>query len=202
MQKTVFALLSLALAAGCGPHRYLVWQSSPPAPALMGRTAINVADRREPQKGGTDPTMLGFQRSGFGIPFPIRLHSPAQLSMDVHALLTEAALASGVAVLPPGLDGAAGSRVMVEIQNFWCDGYWPVYKGGVTASVTIVDGASNQVRVPGQPLMAEGQSGNCREAYHRALTTLFMNARAMFSAPPIHDALVASAGGPPPSPAQ
>ena len=209
MLKHVLALLSLVVVAGCGPHRYLVWEAAPPAPSLMGRAAINVTDHREPKKGGDDPSVVGFQRSGFGIPYPIHIGNPGQLSMDMHELLAEAMMSVGVAVLAPGQDQGASSRVMVDIQSFWCDGYWPVFKGGIVAGVTIVDGATNQVRVPGQPLAAEGAAGDCRTAYHKALNALFNNARAMFGSPQIHEALVAAGpppmGGappPPPPPAQ
>jgi hypothetical protein len=202
MHLRAFAVLSLAVAAGCGPHHYLMWEAAPPAPTMMGRVAVTVTDRREAKRGGEDPTSVGFQRSGWGIPYPIRIGDPSQLAMDVHDLLSQAMLSSGVGVLAPGQPQGATSHVMVDIQNFWCDGYWPVYKAGVALGVTVVDPATNTVRMPGQPLLAEGQAGDCRNAYHNALNTLFNNARAMFSAPQVHDALAmpGPGGAPPPPP--
>lgn len=204
MLRPALALCTLvAVAAGCGPHRYLIWEAAPPAPSVMGRAAITVTDRREPKKGGQDPSVVGFQRDGWGIPHPIHIGDAMQLSMDMHDLLTQAALSAGVGVTPPGQEGGATSRIVVEIQNFWCDGYWPVFKGGVVASVTVIDPASNQVRIPGQPLQSEGQDGNCRGAFHRSLNNLVMTARALFATPQVHDALVAAGGAPPPpAPAQ
>jgi hypothetical protein len=197
MTRPVLALFSLLVAAGCGPSHYLIWEAAPPAPGVMGRAAISVADRREAKKGGQDPSVVGFQRNGWGIPFAIHIGGPEQLSMDMHDLIAQAALSAGIGVAAPGQDQGATSRIVIEIQNFWCDGYWPVYKGGVVASVVITDAATNQVRIPGQPLQAEGSDGQCRGAYHKALNSLFMTARAMFSSPQIRGALLA-AGGPPP----
>jgi hypothetical protein len=199
-KTTWFALVAFAVI-GCGPRRYLAWEGSPPAPALTGRVSVEVADRREPKRGGEDPSVIGIQRSGWGIPYPLRIGGPAELTLEMHDLFAEAALSTGIGVLPFGQSAGATSRLAVEIQSFWCDGYFPVYKAHAVASAVIVDGATNQVRVPGQPLTAEGQAGDCRHALRRTMSSLYSSARGWFATPQIHAALVGEPlpPGPPPS---
>ncbi len=202
MLKSLLACsLLLAAAFGCGPRRYLAWDGAPPAPALMGRVSVEVADRREPKRGGEDPSVIGIQRSGWGIPYPIHIGGPAELALELHDLFAEAANSTGIGVLPLGQAAGATSRLAVEIQTFWCDGYFPVFKAHAVASAVIVDGATGQVRVPGQPLTAEGQAGDCRRALRRTMSALYSSARGLFANPQLHAALIAeSAGAPPPGP--
>jgi hypothetical protein len=122
-----------------------------------------------------------------------------QLTMDVHDLVTGAALSAGLGVVPPGQEQGATSRIAVDIQNFWCDGYWPVYKAGVVMGVTIVDPSGTQVRIPAQPIQGEQSDGDCRGAYRKVLTNVFSVLRAMFSSPQIGAAVVGNpAMGAPP----
>lgn len=197
--RTLSAVLLLVAAGfGCGPSRYLAWDAAPPAPSLIGRVSIEVGDRREPKHGGEDPSVIGLQRSGFGIPYPIHIGGRAELSLEMHDILTDAAMSEGIGVLPPGPPVGATSRLVVEIQQFWCDGYFPVYKSNISASATIVDGATGQVRVPGQPLVAAANDGDCRHALRRAVNQLYGSARGWFANPQIRNALVGESVPPPP----
>ena len=75
-----------------------------------------------------------------------------------------------------------------------------MFKADAVASATIVDGATGQVRVPGQPLMGHGESGSCRGALHRMREALAASARGIFTTPQLRDALVAEPGPPPGAP--
>ena len=187
-------------ALGCGPT-YVIQQPAPPPPPLYGRVSIEVSDRREPKKGGADPAMIGNERSGWGIPYPLRLNGPAELSYEMHELFGQQAIAAQIGVLPIGQTAGATSRLIVEIQTYWCDGYPPLFKADAVASAVVVDGLTGQVRVPAQPLMGHGEAGTCRHAIHRMREALAASARAMFATPQVHDALIAEpAAAPPPPP--
>jgi hypothetical protein len=192
--------LMLVLAvAGCGPT-YIVQQPAPPPPQLYGRVSIEVADHREPKKGGADPAMIGNERSGWGIPYPVRLGGPAELAFQVHELFAQEAMNTGIGVLPIGQAQGATSRLIIDIQQYWCDGYPPSFKADAVASAMIIDGATGQVRVPGQPLVAHGEAGSCRHALRRMLNSLSSSARGMFATPQLHQALIAEPGPPPGAP--
>jgi len=187
-KPTLFLLLSVASIA-CGP-RYVVVQPAPPPPTLYGRVSVEVTDRREPKKGGADPSVIGNERSGWGIPYPVRIGGPAELALEVHDLFAEAATSTQIGVLPLGQSAGATSRLILEIQSFWCDGYPPAFKADAVISATIVDGATGQVRVPGQPITAHGEAGSCRYALRRAMASLSSSARGLFATPQLHAALI------------
>jgi hypothetical protein len=193
---TLWLLLAVA---GCGPT-YIVQQQAPPPPPLYGRVSVEIADRREPKKGGADPSLIGNERSGWGIPYPLRLGGPAELAYQVHELFAQEAIATGIGVLPLGQGQGATSRLIVEIQQYWCDGYPPSFKADAVASAMVIDGVTGQVRVPGQPLSAHGEAGSCRHALRRMLNSLSASARGMFANPPLHAALIAEPGPPPGAP--
>ena len=196
-----------ALAAlgggGCGPT-YVVERRDGPPPPLFGRVSIEVTDHREPKKGGADPSLIGNERSGWGIPFPVRVDGG--LSFQLHDFVARQALDVQIGVLPTGQIAGATSRLIIDTQQYWCDGYPPLFKADGVASATIVDGATAQVRVPGQPLMGHGEAGNCRVALHRMREALAASTRAFFTTPQLRDALIGepappqSAPPPPPPP--
>ena len=189
-------LLLAAWGAGCGP-RYVIVRPAPPPLPLYGRVSIEVSDHREPKKGGADPSVIGNERSGWGIPYPLRLGGPAELSMQVHDLFAQEAIATQIGVLPLGQTAGATSRLIVDIQSYWCDGYPPSFKADAVASATIIDGATGQVRVPGQPLSAHGEAGSCGYALRRMMRSLAGSARGMFADPQLHAALIAEPAGAP-----
>lgn len=183
----------LAAGFGCGPT-YIV-RTSTPAPTLYGRVSVEVTDRRDPKHGGADPSQIGIERGSWGIPSPVRIGAP--LALELHDLLADAASSTGIGVLPLGQNAGATSRLMVEIQDFWCDGYPPVFKSRAVASAAILDGMTGQVRVPGQPLMAERDAGNCHAALRRTMDALRTAAVAMFANPQLHAALINEPAAPP-----
>jgi hypothetical protein len=188
-------LCSLLLGGCFGP--YLRWNAMPPAPMVAGKAEIVVADHREPKKGGLDPTHIGNERNGFGIPFPIRLGSTVDAGMTVREVIAQALLAAGVGVAPLG-DMQISSRVQIEVQQMWCDGYMG-YKANLLAIVSVL-GPDNSVRVAPTPIAAEEGGFNCQAAYERALTKVGAAAVAVFSQPAVQAAAVGAAPPPPPPP--
>lgn len=189
----------VAAAFGCGPRVYVTQPQRP----LIGRISIEISDRREEKRGGADPSQIGIERSGFGIPYPIRVGGPAGLSLEVHDLFARAASSTELGVLAMGDLNGATSRLILEIQTYWCDGYFPVFKAHAVVSATIADGMTGQVRVPGQPLTADGEAGDCRNALHRMRRALYAAAQSYFVTPPLRQALIdepAAPQAPPPPP--
>jgi hypothetical protein len=187
MRKLLMLLLPVA-GVGCG-GTYLTYKAQPPAPSLNGKVAIEVRDTREAGRGGDKTDQVGLQTGAFGVPAPIRLRAPEDVSGTVHKLVGEAAQSAGVAVVPPGASDATG-KLLVEVQRFWCTGYSPAYKGDVTLSLTVTDPSGAQVRVPGQPLHAEAGGMDCRGIYKKILTQLFDSTRTALSAEPLRSAAV------------
>lgn len=199
MHKLSFAAL-LLLAVGCGP--YLQYRSMPPAPSPAGKAIVEVRDNREPKRGGDKKEQVGMHTGAFGIPDAIRVESPMTVTETIQKLVTEAALSAGIGVAGKGEEGSATSRVVVDISRLWCTGYSPVYKGDVTASMTVLDPGGQQVRVVGQPVHGEDGGMDCKRIYKKALTDFFNNARALFAMPQVHDAVVGANTRPAPPPAQ
>jgi hypothetical protein len=186
----------VVLIGGCGgPERYLRWNSRPSAPAVTGNLAIEVMDRREPEKGGNDTRAIGLGTGAFGIPDTIRLASPTEVAESVHDYLAQAALAGGIAVAAPG--GAPPSaKAMVVIQTMWCTGYAFVFKADVTLNITFVDPATNQVRMNTAPFHTDDGDSDCRGAYMKALSKGFDAALVMFNNPQVKGAVVGQAAPP------
>jgi hypothetical protein len=134
----------------------------------------------------------------------VRLGGPAELAFQVHELFAQEAINTGIGVLPLGQAQGATSRLIVEVQQYWCDGYPPSFKADAVASAMIIDGATGQVRVPGQPLSAHGEAGSCHWALRRVMDALSSSARGMFANPQLHQALIDEPGppqgAPPPPP--
>jgi hypothetical protein len=194
-----FAVLMLC-AVGCGP--YLQYKTMPPAASPAGKIIVDVRDSREPKAGGTNHEQVGMQTGSFGIPSPIRIESPTKMVETMHQLVSEAALAAGVGVATSDGDPTATARVIVDVQRFWCTGYNPVYKGDITASVSVLDPAAQQVRVPGQPVHSEDGGMNCRSIFRKALTDFFVATRTMLSMPPVVAAATGANTQAAPPPAQ
>jgi len=200
MTKSALYLVAGTLVLGavaCG-GRWMMWTARPAAPAVAGKLMITVADHREVAKGGKDSRVVGQERNGWGIPFPIRLPTPTEAADSVRDLLGQAALTAGIGVAPLG-DAAPTAKVAVEIQSMWCDGYSPVYKAGMTASVMVL-GPDGAVRLPGVPLQADDGAWNCHDAYKKMLTKTYDQAVALMSQPQFKDAATGAAGAPPPPP--
>lgn len=200
MPKTpLFAALGL-LAVGCGP--YLQYKSMPPSSSPVGKLIVDVRDSREPKAGGLKHEQVGMQTGSFGIPTAIRVEGPTTVVDTMHALVSEAALAAGIGVATAPNDPAATGRVIVDIQRFWCTGYSPVYKGDITASMSVTDGAAQQVRVPGMMVHSEDGGMNCRSIFRKALTDFLNSARGMLLMPNVKAAATGANTMAAPPPAQ
>jgi hypothetical protein len=180
----------------CGGH-WMTWRMQPAAPAVAGKVQITVADHREEKKGGADPRVVGNERNGWGIPFAIRLPMPTDAADSVRELLGQAAMTAGIGVAPLG-DPTGTSKLAVEIQAMWCDGYSPVYKANMTASVMVL-GPDGSVRVPGQPIQVEDGAWNCHDAYRNMLTKAYQQAVAMMAQAPFRGAATGGGGAPAPA---
>jgi hypothetical protein len=196
MRKLLLMLLlplALGVVTGCGGSKtYLMYKAAPPAPALNGKVAIEVRDGREPNHGGGQNDVVGAETKAFvPVPTPVRLKAPEDVTGTVAKLLADAAQAAGLGVAAPGASDGT-SKIVVEVQRFWCTGYDPVYKVDATLSVIVTDPSGAQVRVPGQPVHGEAAAGRCRGAYQKALSQLFESARAVLGADPVKAAAVAA----------
>jgi hypothetical protein len=184
--KLAFAVLPL-LAVGCGP--YLQYKAQPPAPSLQGKVVVEVRDAREPGKGGNQHEQVGVQRGSFGIPDNIRVESPTMVADTMHSLVSDAAMAAGLGVAQKGDEAGATSRIVVDIQRFWCVGYGG-YKGDVTASVMVTDPSGQQIRIPGQPVHTDDGGIDCRRIFKKSLTEFLVAARALLLQPQVRAAAV------------
>lgn len=178
MQKVSFALLSVVLV-GCGP--YLQYKAQPAAPSPAGKIIVEVRDNREPKVGGDKKEVVGLQTGSFGIPTAIRVPTPTTVTETMTKLVGEAAMSAGVGVAAKGDEAGATARVIVDVQRFWCTGYNPVYKGDVTASLTVLDPNGQQVRIPGQPVHGQDGGMNCQGVFKKALTDFFSATKAMLA---------------------
>lgn len=180
-------LLALALlsTAGCAP--FLHYRAQPPSLPLAGRVVIEVHDRREPGRGGLQPQQIGVHANLIGIPRMLLAETPTTVDDTMARLVADAARAAGIGVAPPGQEATATARVVVEVQRFWCTGYTPVYKGDVTASLSVVDAAGN-VRVPAVVVHGEDGGLGCKKIYETALTRFFDGSRALFATPEVRAA--------------
>jgi hypothetical protein len=194
---TLMAAAATALIAagiGCG-GRWLRWSAKPAAPSVAGKIVLEVADHREPKKGGEDPRQVGFNREsgGFGIPGvprPILLPSATEYAESLRDLFGQAALTAGIGVAPAG-DNSGTARVVVEVSNGWCDGFFPVYKANVNAMVTVT-GPDNAPRMQPVPVASGDDAGDCQTAYKKTLTKLYDTAVGVMSTPQFKEAATVS----------
>lgn len=181
-------LLLLAAAAGCGTF-HVEWDPAPPQASLVGAVAIEVSDRRQNHQAGQDPSMVGNDRDSWGIPHPVRVDGSEALSVEVRNLFADAVQSDGIGVALPGQRVGVPTRLIVEIQDFWCEGYG-MFHAWMLASVMIVDTTTGQVRMAAQPLRADDTSFTCSRALGHATATLYQNARGFFANAAVRAALV------------
>ena len=119
-------LLCLALAlllpatAAAGVKIELRFERPDPAPELRGDLLVTFEDRREPDKGGEEPELVGQVRNGYGIPFGVFARGP-QLDRLVPAMVADALRAEGIRAKPGEVAGGQ-ARLHVRLDAFWCDG--------------------------------------------------------------------------------
>lgn len=192
-------MLCGVLAGGCVPAGpFLQWDAAAPAYVQpQGRVAIRyVPNRRPEKKGAQDAYQLGNQRSGFGIPYPIRPEGDPPIDQIVSQIVTQSMAASGIG-MTQAADPYATAHVSVEIHRLWCDGYYG-YKADVALQIVVIDprNGAERMRIP---VEREGSGAFCREAYRRALTDVSHMITQAFLQPQVRMAVV---GAPqPPSPA-
>jgi hypothetical protein len=120
----------------------------------------------------------------------------------IRKLVSDAALSAGLGVATDPNDTSATARLIVDVQRLWCTGYRPAYKADVTASVTVTDGAAQQIRVPGMLVHAEDGGMDCKRIFKTALTRFFGSARGMLTMPNVQAAATGANPQAAPPPAQ
>jgi hypothetical protein len=195
-------LLALTLLAGCAPPApYLRWNAQPPAPAMEGRIVIrDVINKRPPKKGADRPENVGNVRSGFGIPYAVRLDGgaegdnvePRTLGQAMSEFAASALSQAGLAVVQPA-DPQPTSHLWIEVQELWCDGYMGY--GATVSLVLVLTDPRNQALRTKVPLRQEGHAGSCRDAYTNALNVLQSQIAAAFMRPEVRAAAL-GAGAP------
>lgn len=189
MPSKTFAALLVTAAAGCGTF-HVEWDPVPAQASLVGAVSIEVTDRRMHRQGDNDKSLVGNDRDSWGLPHPVRVDGSEALAVELRNLFADAAQSDGIGVATPGQRVGVSTRLIVEIQDFWCDGLTPVYHAWLTASLEIVDAATNQVRMAAQPLTAKDTSLTCRGALGHTTATLYQNARGFFANASVRAALV------------
>jgi hypothetical protein len=196
-------------AIGCVHEPYLQWARHPPAPTPpQGRVSVRYVIGKRPEKRGDgDLSNIGNWRSGFGIPYPIRLQPPDHpLDVTMSQFLVEALNSAGIAVTPLQ-DPGASSHLSLEILDFWCDGYMG-YKATVSLMLFVLDPRTGGVRAQ-VPLQREGAAGpgffqsvqlRCKDAYTNALNAIQNDLMNALVAPQVRSAALGTA--PPPAPMQ
>ncbi len=194
----VAAVAAVALMlGGCGPSgSYLQWEPRVPAMQVQGRVAIKMVPNMRPAgHGDTEMNNLGNERSGFGIPFAVRLEDGTTLDGVLSRMVAEAMISAGIGTAGPG-DPNATANLAIEIHQFWCDGY-AGYKGTVELQLVLLDPASGAVRIR-VPVTKDGSGGSCRDAYRGALTAVSQELVIAFSSPAVRAAAIGGGGAAPP----
>ena len=197
------------MVVGCAPPApYLRWNANPPPPTMEGRIVIrDVINKRPPKKGADTPQNVGNVRSGFGIPYAVRLDGGAEGANVEPRTLTESmsefaatSLAqAGLAVVAP-TDPQPTAHLWVEVLELWCDGYMG-YGATVTLQLVLTDPRTQALRTK-VPVRQEGKGGTCRDAFANALNVLQSQIAAAFMRPDVRAAAVgAGAMAPPGAPA-
>ena len=195
--------VALALLVGCAPPApYLRWNAQPPPPTMEGRIVIrDVINKRPPKKGADTPQNVGNIRSGFGIPYAVRLDGgaeggnvePRTLSEAMGEFAATALSQAGLAVVAP-TDAQPTAHLWIEVLELWCDGYMG-YGATVSLQLVLTDPRTQALRTK-VPVRQEGHAGSCRDAYTNALNVLQPQIAAAFMRPDVRAAAV-GAGAPP-----
>jgi hypothetical protein len=222
-----FAVLLLSGCIQPVPSPVIRWSAQPPSMQQEGRVAVAyVINRRAADRGGADLSVVGNERSGYGIPYPVSVSNsmfttmPQPIDVALRAFVTDALRSSGLAVTAPE-DPAASAHIAVEIGDFWFDGYWG-YTGKIKLTVVVLDPRTRQPRTrmefagegtskpPKDPACAQFEGMNvvitanmtCN-IYAKALAQIEQQMIQAFTRPDIRGALVvAPAFAPPPPPPQ
>jgi hypothetical protein len=210
--RIVSLVLFALVSSGCVTEPYVQWEHRPPSPAPQGRVAIRyVVNKRAPEHGGAaDPDNIGNWRSGFGIPYAIRLGREPNRPLDatLGQFVGEALASAGLGVTSVQ-DPYATSHLSIEILDFWCDGYMG-YKATVSLMLVLLDPRLGNVRAQ-VPIQREGaiNAGTgmwmpvqqvCRVAYNTALNLVYADIVNALAQPQVRSAALGVALAPPPAP--
>lgn len=141
--KGTLATLVVAVAfsslAGCGSAGIAYQPSAAPASSSQ-RVILKVLDNRPPLEGGTEPAVVGYQRSAVGFKASIKESGPDAVTSLVRAATEDALGRAGIGV---GADGQ--TTLHAQVLTFWMDwgGYdflsGVAYKGTVAVEYTLQD---------------------------------------------------------------
>lgn len=186
----VVAVGTLALAACAEQRPFLVWNARPPAPALQGRVAVvGVRNSRPPKQGGTNPNQVGNNRAPAGIPYPVRLESDTALTDSLTRIIGEAAASAGLGVTQP-TDSAATALLSGNLEEFWCDGYPPVFNVQMKLGIDVLDPATKQPRTHVTVLRKDG-GPSCEDAIRELMNNAYDEIARALAQRDVHVAAVA-----------
>jgi hypothetical protein len=145
-------LLSIALPSflGCvtvSPAQapLLLWSVQAPAATAEGSVAvIQVVNQRTPNRGGPDLNLIANWRNAFGGAQPIRVDDSSQTTQPINVqesltqLVTQALRAAGIGTTAAG-DVGPTAHVVVEVGDFFADGYMGTITAKVALTVIILD---------------------------------------------------------------
>lgn len=125
MSLRLARLLALSCAAAvltaCVPSVRFQPTPLPPATSRRGSVEVgSVTSARAQERGGTTFAVVGRVRGGYGNPFSLKASRGQQLDVVLREVMSDALRHSGLDVAP---GAKAASRLELEVQDFWCDGY-------------------------------------------------------------------------------
>lgn len=170
--------------------------SGPPAPVLQGAVALEIFDRRPPDRGGFDQQRVGWVIGRFGIPKPVRA-GPDAVTRNVWAATADALRYVGIGA------SAGPNRLLATVLEFWEDGI-----GGTGSHVVVryllVDASGRErwnatigsgAGEPGDPpppspaVAARDPGDPALNMFTYALDELATRARAAFATPAFQQAI-------------
>jgi hypothetical protein len=177
------AVTLLALSAACGGP-IMSWRAQPPAPALTGKAAVVVTDKRRGPQGGDDPSVIGSERGAFLVASAVRLAEPTEAADKLRDLVTQAALTAGIGVGPAG-----SARIALDVHDLWCEGVVMAYTKARLVGVMAVLGPDGAPRTPAMPVQVEAGGGDCKRAYQHMLSNAYSEITSILSTPAIKAAV-------------
>lgn len=189
---SIFSLLVLCSvgSTGCTFRPYLQWSVQAPAPVMEGLVAVKyVPNHRPPKEGGEAISSIGYQRSGWGIPFNINLEGEnPSLDRTVFTLVSQALATAGIGMTVPA-NPQATSHMAIEINQFWCDGYFPVFNATVALEVVLLDPRTAAVRLR-VPVRISEVNSDCQSVYRDVLNKTYQYLVNAFRQPQVRVAAV------------
>ena len=130
-----------AVVAACVPRVRFDTTTLAPAASRHGAVAVgSVVSKRAGDRGGLTFEVIGRVRGGYGNPFSLRAQQGRELDVVLREAMTDALRHSGLDADP---NTKAPTRLDLEVQDFWCDGYMG-YQVTTTVLATLVDTRSGK----------------------------------------------------------